>query len=169
VFRGPAGRLAVLILVIAAATVPSGCGFRLRGAVEIPPQVSPMYVESRGASSVRQAVWDRLELSAVTLAPTAKEARVVVRILGESRRSRVAAVDRDGKVVASELFLTVTFDAIDGEGRPLFEAQTLDLSRTYENPDVEVLGKQLEAELIYEDLTQDAADRILDRLRAAFL
>jgi LPS-assembly lipoprotein len=41
--------------------------------------------------------------------------------------------------------------------------------RTYENPDVEVLGKQLEADLIYEDLAQDAADRILARLRAKLL
>jgi LPS-assembly lipoprotein len=163
------GRVIMLLLLVAAVSGPLGCGFRLRGAVEIPPQLNPMYVESRGASGVRQAIWDRLTFSQVSLAPTAKDARVVLRILGESRRSRVAAVDRDGKVVASELFLTVTFDAIDGEGKPLVEAQTLDLSRTYRNPDVEVLGKQLEAQLIYEDLTQDAADRILDRLRAALL
>jgi LPS-assembly lipoprotein len=31
---------------------------------------------------------------------------------------------------------------------------------------VEVLGKQLEEELIYEDFATDAADRILMRLRA---
>jgi LPS-assembly lipoprotein len=69
--------------------------------------------------------------------------------------------------VASELSLTVSFDAVGADGRVLAEPVTLDLSRTYENPDVEVLGKELEADLIYEDLTADAADRVVDRLRAA--
>jgi LPS-assembly lipoprotein len=39
--------------------------------------------------------------------------------------------------------------------------------RTFENPDVEVLGKQQEAELIYQDLTDEEAIRILARMRAA--
>ena len=41
--------------------------------------------------------------------------------------------------------------------------------RGFDNPDTEVLGKQLESELIYQDLIEDAADRVLIRLRAALI
>lgn len=163
-------RLALLVLlVLQLAGGLCSCGFKLRGAVEIPPELNPMYVEAKGPSGVRAAMLQRLDYSQIRRSPTARDARVVVRILSETRRSRVAAVDRDGKVVARELFLTVAFDAIDAAGQSLVPRQSLDLSRTFENPDVEVLGKQLEADLIYDDLEQDAADRILGRLRAVLL
>jgi LPS-assembly lipoprotein len=167
----PARTLTLLVLVLVSLVVAplSGCGFRLRGAAEIPPELSPIYIQASGGSGVRAAILQRLALSQVRPAVSAADAQVILRILQESRRSRVAAVDRGGKVVATELFLTVTFDAVGADGRMLAKPQTLDLSRTYENPDVEVLGKQLEADLIREDLTQDAADRVIDRLRLALL
>jgi LPS-assembly lipoprotein len=167
---GVAGiQLLLALMVLGAAALSTSCGFKLRGAVEIPPELNPMYVREKGGSAVRKAILQRLEFSQVRLSPTADDAKVVLRIIRESRSSRVAAVDRNGKVVARELFLTVSFDAVDGAGAPIVQQNTLDLSRTYENPDVEVLGKQLESDLIYEDLVQDAADRILNRLRAALL
>ncbi|MCF8003337.1 MAG: hypothetical protein K9L32_03865, partial [Chromatiaceae bacterium] len=42
------------------------------------------------------------------------------------------------------------------------------LERTFDdNPDVAVLGKQLESDIIYQDMADDAADQVLLRLRAA--
>jgi LPS-assembly lipoprotein len=158
------GVLAALVLL----SLLSACGFKLRGTVEIPPELNPMYLQG-GAGALNRAILQRLEYSEVRLAPRPQDARITVRILNESRSSRVIAVDRDGKVLASELHYRVNFDAVGQDGKELVPAQNLDLVRTYENPDVEVLGKQLEADLIYEDLAQDAADRILDRLRAALL
>lgn len=147
----------------------SACGFHLRGATEIPPELNPMYVQASGGSAVRGALLERLEWSEVRLAAAPQDAKVVLRIGRESRTSRVAAVDRDGKVLAFELHLGVAFEAVRPDGSTLVPRQEIDLVRTYENPDVEVLGKQLEREMIYEDLVQDAAERILMRLRAALL
>ncbi|MEA3275297.1 MAG: LPS assembly lipoprotein LptE [Pseudomonadota bacterium] len=147
----------------------SACGFHLRGVVDIPPELNPMYIEAPGGSPVRAAIVQRLSGSQVQLAAKPQDARVIIRIANESRSSRVAAVDRDGKVLASELHYRVAFEALAADGEQRVPQQALDLVRTYENPDVEVLGKQLEADLIYEDLIQEAADRILGRLRAALL
>jgi LPS-assembly lipoprotein len=156
-----------LVALFTAVVVGIGaCGFKLRGAVEVPPELNPMYLEGPANSPVRGAIVQRLELSEVRIAATQDEARVILRILGEARSSRVAAVDRDGKVLARELHLAVTFDLVNPDGSERIGTQTLDLVRTYEDPGVEVLGRQLEAELIYEDLVQDAAERILARLRA---
>lgn len=157
-----------LVVLLLAATL-AACGFQLRGTAEIPPDLSPIYVQAAEGSPVRAALQRRLELNAGALTGNAAEARLVVRVLGESRSTRVAAVDRGGKVIAQELHLRVRFDAAGPDGSPRLAAQTLDLVRTFENPDVEVLGKQQEAALIYEDLVEDAADRILLRLRAALL
>jgi LPS-assembly lipoprotein len=163
--RGGYGLIVLLLAAVAAMALP-GCGFELRGAAEIPPELDPIFVQSRGGSRVGEAITELLAFSKVNQAATAEDAKLVLRIRGESRRSRVAAVDRDGKVVATELFLAVEFDAVDAEGKAFFDPQRIELSRVYENPDVEVLGKQLERDLIYDDLTEEAADQVLDRLRA---
>jgi len=146
----------------------AGCGFKLRGTVEIPPELNPMYIQG-GGESLRDAILQRLQFSEVRLASRPEDARIVIRILGESRGSRVASVDRNGKVIASELHYRVTFDAVRPDGKKGVSSQSFDLVRIYNNPDVEVLGKQLERDLIFEDLVQDAADRILGRLRAVLL
>ena len=79
----------------------------------------------------------------------------------------MVATGSAGKVLAYELHFLVVYDAVTPDGQPRVPEQTLDLSRTFDNPDVEVLGKQLEEAQIYQEFAIDAADRILLRLRAA--
>jgi len=145
---------------------PWGCGFHLRGAVELPADLAPMYIQASPGSPVRRAIEDQLAGGSAQLAASPAPARLLLRILSENRFSRVAAVDSSGKVLAYELHYLVRFDAVDKAGTERLSPQTLELVRTFDNPDVEVLGKQLEEQLIYEDFATDAADRILMRLRA---
>lgn len=159
--------LSLLLLLLLTLILPSGCGFRLRGAVDIPPTLLPVFVEAGGGSLVARQLREQFQLSAIPLASSAREARAIVRILSESRRSRVGALDRNGKIVATEIFLDVRFDAREAGGKELVTPRTLELSRSFEDADVEVLGKQLEAEIIYADMAQDASHQILAMLRAA--
>ncbi len=161
--------LLLLILLPLSLALLSGCGFRLRGAVDIPPTLLPVFVEASGGSLVGNQLRDQFQLSAIPEAPSAREARAIVRILSESRRSRVGALDRNGKIIATEIFLDVRFDAREAGGKELVAPRTLELSRSFEDADVEVLGKQLEAEIIYADMAQDASHQILAMLRAALL
>ena len=160
----PLPRLLVLSLSL---ILLSACGFHLRGAVDIPPNLLPVFVEAGGSSLVGNQLRDQFQLSTTPQAPSAREARAIVRILGESRRSRVGALDRNGKIIATEIFLDVRFDAREAGGKELVAPRRLELSRSFEDADVEVLGKQLEAEIIYNDMAQDAANQILAMLRAA--
>lgn len=147
----------------------SGCGFKLRGQVEIPPELNPMFIQARHGSQVRNAIVQQLQGAQVQLAESPQIARVLLRISKESHTSRVTAVDRNNKVLAREIHYGVTFDAVAPDGKQLIPKQTIDVVRGYEDPDVEVLGKQLEADLLYSDMVTDAAIRILNRLRATLI
>lgn len=163
----PLGALALTAALAVVLVAGLGaCGFKLRAAAEVPPELSPVYVQAGAGSRAAAAMLETLDVSGVPVAGNPADGRLVIRILQESRSARVAAVDRNGKVIAQELHYRVRFDALGPGGRELLAPETLDLVRTFENPDVEVLGKQQEAELIYQDLTDEAAVRILTRLRA---
>jgi LPS-assembly lipoprotein len=101
------------------------------------------------------------------VATSPSKAKLILRILGEGRTSRVVATNSAGKVLAYELHYLVTYDAVLADGKEWLPRQKLDLVRTFDNPDVEVLGKQLEEVQIYQEFAIDAADRILMRLRTA--
>ncbi len=153
-------------LVAASILLLAGCGFHLRGAVDIPDELEPVYIQSGGL--VGQAISERLRGSGVPVTGVANEAGMVLRILGQSRSSRVVAVDRSGKALAYALEFRVSFDATDAGGQRLIPEQQMTLERTFDdNPDVAVLGKQLESDIIYQDMANDAADQVLLRLRAA--
>lgn len=161
-------RLTALALTAALAlALAGGCGFRLRGSVDIPPELNPLYIEAPAGSLVRESIAEQLPGGSASLAPGAAKAGLVLRIQGEQRSSRVAATDSSGKVLAYDLRFDVTYDAVAPGGAQKLPPQTIDLVRTFDNPDTEVLGKQLEEETIYRELAIDAADRILMRLRSA--
>ncbi len=160
---------AVLLAVVLVCLAQAGCGFHLRGVVEIPAALNPIYIQAGGGSPVRAALIDQLAGSDVRVSPTPADAKLILRILGESRFSRVVAVDTSGRVLAYELHYLVRYDGITPDGAEKVPPQTLDLIRNFDNPDVEVLGKQLEEAMIYEDFARDAADRILMRLRVTLI
>ena len=145
----------------------AGCGFHLRGNLAIPPELSPLYIQAPGGSPVKKSIEDQLSGSKLDLAPSAAKAKLTLRIQSETRSSRVVATGSAGKVLAYELHFVVAYDAVTADGKLKVPKQRLDLTRTFDNPDVEVLGKQLEEEQIYQEFAVDAADRILMRLRAA--
>ncbi len=118
---------------------------------------------------MRESMAEQLPGGPTSLAAGAADARLILRIQKEERSSRVAATDSGGKILAYDLHFDVTYDAVAPGGVQKLPSQTLDLVRTFDNPDVEVLGKQLEEEQIYRELAIDAADRILMRLRTALL
>jgi len=160
---GPHRWLTVALLL---ALVTGGCGFRLRGSLDVPPALSPVYIQSGGL--VGDAVAARLQGTAVQVTDRPGDTRLLIRILSEQRGSRVIAVDRQGRSLAFLLSYQVAFDAVDGDGQPVLERQVVSLDRTFDdNPEVATLGKQLESDIIQQQMADDAADQVLLRLRAA--
>jgi LPS-assembly lipoprotein len=159
-------RLAAALLALPAVAMLGGCGFRLRGAVDIPPGLSPVLV--RGGGLVGRSIEARLIASGVRTTTVPTDAGLVIDILSEERSSRVVAVDSGGKALAFMLTYRVRFAVLDAVGAPLIEPQRLTLDRTFDdNPDAAVLGKEQEADIIYSDMADDAADQVIFRLRAA--
>jgi LPS-assembly lipoprotein len=156
----PVALIAALVMLVL-----GGCGFHLRGSVDLPPDLSPLYVQAGGA--VGTAIQDRLPGSGVQTTRNPADAGLTLRILSESRDSRVVALDQSGKALAYMLTYRVRFEAQDGAGNLVMPSQMITLDRTFDdNPDVSVLGKQQESDIIYQDLVSDAADQVLLRLRS---
>lgn len=151
----------VLLIGIALLT---GCGFRLRHAVVIASEFTPLYVQAQPNSNIANALNEMLRINDVPYTTDIKIAKLTIHIINESHSNRVVAVNSYGKVISTEINYRVTFEGIMNNGQIIMPSQTIDVFREYVNPEVEVLGKSEEAYMIKSNLEQDVADRILRRL-----
>lgn len=158
-------RLMALLLALVGLAGASGCGFHLRGQVDIPAELNPMHIS--GGGQLRERIKERLVGSQVRLTTDPKAAKLLIGLGSGSRTSRVVAVDRSGKALLYESTYRVTFQARLADGTEVVPREKVIVVRELDdNPNRSVLGQELESDIVYQDMVEDAADRILLRLRA---
>ena len=156
-------RSLVLALTIVAA---GGCGYQLRGAVSLPPDLAGIHVD--GPAVVRRALVLLLEGGGISVAPGPDTAKSVLRISGEQFDRRVLSVDAlTGKEREFELVYQVAFEVTGAGGEELLAKQTVSLHRDYIFDPNAVLGKNREQSVLHTEMRRDAAARIVRRLSAS--
>lgn len=147
----------------------AGCGFQLRGAIDVqlPPAMERTLV--RGVSSqseVGVAVEDGLLQVGAGLAGTAAEATALLN-LDESFTRRVASVGRNGRVNEYELHYRLRFSMDDPQGEAIVPEQDIDLYRSYSFDPDQVLAKSNEEALLRDEMMRAAVAQMLRRLEKA--
>jgi len=149
-----------------AAALASGCGFHLRGTVDIPAAMKNVQV-----SSVDPELGARLEellrQSGANPAPGTKTASTVLRVTSARFDRNVSTVDTRGKVTGYGLVYTVNYSARRADGKTLFDGETLTLQRDYEFKSTELLAKEGEENFLRQDMERDAAQQIVRQLARA--
>ncbi len=150
-----------LCLLIALA----GCGFHLRGVVELPPDLSRTHISgvspySNFAVNLRQ----QLRANGVEIVE-AKQSTATLSITRYSIDRQVLAVGDDGKVREIELFGVVSFEVRGADKTVLLKNQTITLSREFIFDPDNVIGKAEEEALLKEDLSENLVRLMVYRLQ----
>ena len=86
--------------------------------------------------------------------------------MGQETRSKVIlSLSGAGRVTEYRLGLQLTYSVSGGVGRLLADAETIELQRDMTYDDAQVLAKGAEEQLLYRDMEESAALRILRRLQ----
>jgi len=151
--------------VLLLALVISGCGFQLRGAIELPPLYERVHLVDKGYSDIGKPLSQALENVGAKMVPSPSSATSVVTLL--SRGTQRKALNVGGKQIREyELQLDVTFVVQDHEGKQLKDPQTVSLIRNFRNDPDDVLGKDNEEQIIRREMNQAVVMPILRRLKA---
>ena len=128
----------------------AGCGFHLRGSVELPQGMQRLALT--GSASVELTNWVRRALySSGVVVVEPEESKYRLRLSGERFDRRVISLTATGKAREYALTLVAGFSLLDQEGKPLIESQ---------------LGSSGEEARIKSEMRREAAVQILQRLRA---
>jgi len=147
------------------AALAAGCGFQLRRPVGIP--FASLYVDASPGSAVSQRILSSLAADKHTrLAATAAEAEAVLKINQENRGKTILSLSGAGRVTEYRLGYRLSY-SINGKGeRVLAAPEVIELYRDMTYDDSQLLAKKAEEQLLYRDMVEFAAIRILRRLQS---
>ena len=152
-------------LALTAALLVAGCGFQLRRYDGVP--FASLYLDAPTGSPVAQRLRTLLVAGERTrLTATAAEAEAILKLSNDSRSKTILSLSGAGRVTEYRLGLQISYSVVSPDGRVLAETEGIELVRDLTYDDALLLAKGAEEALLYRDMDENAALRILRRLQA---
>jgi LPS-assembly lipoprotein len=160
-------RLIPAVIALAFALVVSACGFHLRSALELPPDLGPVRVVSSDRySPLAESLAQALTRAGAVPATDETENATVLDLLGEQWGDRPIALDQLGRAQEFSLRYAVTFEMRKYDGTVLVPRQTIELARDYVSNPVQSIGTEGERELLQREMRREMVASVLRRLDA---
>lgn len=158
--------LHVLLMLLLTLSI-SACGFHLRGESKLHTSFSTLALKGREGQAFRQILVGKLEKSGVELDDSAP---YTIRLLDEESERRVSAYSTRAKSAGFELKRTITFKIIGPNQKEEEVPETEMFSRRHLLfREDQVVGKQDEEVLLWQEMDQELAERIIRKLESIHL
>ncbi len=156
------------LIPLALSLLLGACGFHLRGqdAISMPFQTihvrtandfAPFVVELKRA----------LESGNVQIADSPEQAQLTLHIVSEMTDKQILSLSGSGRVREYRLQYRVSLRAYDQKQRDWLAPEEITLRRDYSYDDVQVLAKEQEEAMLFQNMRGDAVQQILRRLNRA--
>ena len=153
-------------LIFAVVLLLTGCGYHLRGAVDLPSSLKNVYLEG-GSPQLREQFKKALRSTSAKLVSAPAEGGLTVRILDEDSQTRSLSLSSSGKSNEFELGLRVDYDLLGAGNEPLLERQPIELRRSFYYDQQVVMATDSEENTIRTELYQQVVTAIINRARMA--
>lgn len=149
------------------ALVLSGCGFQLRQALVLPPDLGPVKVVSADRySPLAQSLAQSLTAMGAVPATQDTPDPAVLQVLTERWGDTPISVDPLGRAQEFSLRYAVIFELRNAEGTVVVPQQTIELSRDYISVPTNSIGTEGEREILVRELQREMSASILRRIGA---
>ena len=151
----------VVLLLLA-----SACGWHLRGALVLPPDLQSMYISARdNYSGITVDLKRTLESNGIKLAGSSVLAQMTMHIIDERHQRRTATVSAGGLASEYELSLEVDYKVTDSNNNLLIPLSTATVIRTYNFDPNTVTSAAQEERVLQQEMRADIIQQMARRLR----
>ena len=142
----------------------AACGFQLRGAASVPPEMARTYIETSDRHSLfYRTLRSELRSAGVSLVESPVDATAIFAIEQDRTGQRVLSVSARNVPREFEVFYTI-FYSLRTEDKTLLPTRSQTLTRDYTWDETLVLGKEKEEQLLREAITDDLVRIVLIQL-----
>jgi LPS-assembly lipoprotein len=159
------GRITVLPLAVVASSGLSACGFKLRGAAQLPfTSLYAGFAESSGLGQELRRALESNDVRVITDNRLLDAAQVILDVLQDQREKTVVGVNASGQVREFQLRIRFKFRLRTKEGKELIPETELLLQRDISFNESGALAKEAEEAQIYRSMQSDIVQQALRRL-----
>ena len=156
-------RALVLVFVLAI----SACGFHLRDALQLPPDLGPLRVQAPDPySPLAVSLSEALDRAGATPAADGDVNVATLRVLSEKWGNTPLSVDAFGRAQEYTLRYAVFFRLTRADGSIVVPQQALELSRDYISSVNNTIGTDSEREILAKEMRREMVSSILRRIDA---
>jgi LPS-assembly lipoprotein len=153
-----------LIFIFVVLTL-SSCGFHLRGESSIPPQLSPLYIDSlQSYAPFEKSLHNALRSNNIQTVASLSEAKAVLKITNQSLTKNIVTISPSTQVTQYNMSFTVSYEILDAKGKLIIPVQSAVTSTTYSVNMTQMLGTTNQEELLVKNLRRDVISIILSQL-----
>ncbi len=153
-------------LLLLSVMLLAACGFQMRGAASVPPEMARTYIAADDQRSLfYRRLRDSLRGIGVNVVDSPVEATATFSIVSDIPGQRVLSVSARNVPREFEVFYTVLY-SVQTEDATLLEARSQTLTRDYTWDETRVLGKEKEEALLREAIVDDLVRIVLIQLSA---
>ena len=161
-------KLFQLVLIVICIAWMSGCGLRLKGSQTVSTISKRIYVSGIPAyNPFVQQLQKNAALSGGSVVTNFEEMDLHLHVIDQRRIRREISLSQRGKANEYELTFEIIFEVIHKDNYQLMPEQSISITREYFNPQVRVLGKANEEEIIWKEIYKTSANNFLQRLDVA--
>jgi len=154
-----------LIFVLGVSLV--GCGFKLRGAYELPAAMQETYIDHQQVNSdLVRSLKIALKASDIKITDTKTDNVAVLKIYKETRNKRTVSVDAQGRAREYTLTYALRFSMIADKQKVEIAEQIIRIERDFIFDPEDVLGNSRGESQLYEEMQQDLVRLLLLRLQS---
>jgi len=141
------------------------CGFHLRGEAAFSLPFHTLYVKSNNELAPFILELKRgIEANGVEITDTPEQAQLTLHIVSESTDRQIMSLSGSGRVLEYRLYYRVSFQAYDNKHRDWLAPDEITLRRDYSYDATQVIAKEQEEALLYQNMRSDAVHQMLRRL-----
>lgn len=155
------------LLAAALVLALTACGFHLRNALVLPPELGPVKVQARDRySPLAESLAQALTRAGAEPAGAATPDPSVLDIRAEKWDQTPVSVDERGRAQEFSLRYAVVFELRHGNGEMIVPRQAIELSRDYISVPTSSIGTEDEREILEKELRREMTASILRRIDA---
>ena len=159
---------ATSLLVLMLSLLLAACGFHLRGQGAFAMPFQKLYVQA--ANEYTPFINDlksAFQRNHVQVTDTASQAQLTLQIVSERADKQILSLSAAGRVIEYRLQYHISLRAYDKEQQDWLAAQEITITRSFPYDDTQILAKQQEEALLYQNMLGDAVEQVLRRMNHA--
>ena len=165
--RHPSSTAAIAALLALAMSLLAGCGFHLRDALLLPPDLGPLRVVARNPdSTLVVGLRDALRRAGAEVADASAADAATLQVVSERWGETPISIDQFGRSQEFTLRYAVIFRLERADGTDLVPQQAIELSRDYISVPTRSAGTEGERESLARELRREMLSAVLRRIDA---